>query len=270
VRWPKFLRRNSAAPTGPLVVSFTGGMGAQIISAAIYFAKRQAGELVYADLSYFDAPESVATVGKPGDCSHWAWQLAPFGLTPESFEVAPQSALAQANMLHDGPRKMELGLQALAQSMVQQRFTLDDGVEDMLPASFSDGYLCIHIRRGDYVNVASHLVQDGDFVRIAGQFSGLTSHVVVLSDSPISSALRASISMHYQESVFLDNTDAFTAHRIMRNARILVCSNSQFSLIAAALNSKALVIIPKKWFEGDDSQIENSLNSKCDFQIFLQ
>lgn len=265
MRWPKFLRR-SVAKTGPLVVSFSGGMGAQIISAGIYFSKRQAGEPVYADLSYFDAPESVATVGKPGDCSHWAWQLGSFGLLPEAFEVVPQTLRSQAFILHDGPQKMELGLEALAQPLVQQHFALP-GAVDILPPAFAHGYLCIHIRRGDYVNVASHLVPDAEFVRIAAKFSGLTQHVAVLSDSPIPAALQASVSADYQGAVFLDRTDAFTAHRIMRGARILVCSNSQFSLIAAMLNAKALVVIPRQWFDGNDRAIEAPLHARCTFQI---
>jgi hypothetical protein len=265
MRWPKFLRRfNTKA--GPLVVSFSGGMGAQIISAGIYFSKRQAGETVYADLSYFEVPESVATVGTPGDCSHWGWQLAPFGLLPEAFEVAPQALLARAHVLHDGPHKMELGLDALAQPLVQRHFALPDA-GDILPPAFLDGYLCIHIRRGDYVNVASHLVPDAEFVRIAAKFSGLTQHVAVLSDSPIPAALQASVSAVYQGAVFLDRTDAFTAHRIMRGARILVCSNSQFSLIAAMLNAKALVVIPRQWFDGNDRAIEAPLHARCTFQI---
>jgi hypothetical protein len=265
MRWPKFLRR-SVAKNGPLVVSFSGGMGAQIISAGIYFSKRLAGEAVYADLSYFDAPESVATVGRPGDCSHWAWQLSPFGLQLDAFEVAPQARIVQANVLHDGPRKLELGLEALTQPQVQQYFSLPN-IGDILPDAFSGGYLCIHIRRGDYVNVASHMLPDEDFVRIAAKFAGLTRHVAVLSDSPISPSLRASISGFYEGSVFLDNTDAFTAHCIMRGARILVCSNSQFSLIAALLNAKALVVIPRQWFDGNDRSIEAPLHARCTFQI---
>jgi hypothetical protein len=267
MRWPKFLRRAPAAPTGPLVVTFSGGMGAQIISAGIYFAKRQAGEPVYADLSYFDRPERVATVGQPGDCSQWAWQLAPFDLLPEAFEMAPPGVLAQALVLHDGPRKMQLGLEALSQPAVQQHFALPVGDPEGLPAAFEDGYLCIHIRRGDYVNVASHLVPEAEFVRIAAKFAGLTPHVAVLSDSPISPDLRTAIAAYYQRAAFLDNTDAFTAHRIMRGARILVCSNSQFSLIAAMLNSKALVAIPRQWFDGDERAIEAPLHARCTFQI---
>jgi hypothetical protein len=59
-------------------VTFTGGMGAQMISAAIYLSMKNDGLPVYADLSYFDKPESVAAAGKPGDCSHWSWQLDTF------------------------------------------------------------------------------------------------------------------------------------------------------------------------------------------------
>jgi hypothetical protein len=242
-------------------------MGAQIISAGIYFMKRQAGEQVYADLSYFDNPERVASADTPGDCSHWGWQLTPFGLHPEAFEAAPQGSLALANVLHDGPRKMELGLEALAQPLVRQHFALPDGDAGVLPLAYANGYLCIHIRRGDYVNVASHLVSDEEFVRIASRFEGFTPHVVVLSDSPISPALRVSVAAHYRDAVFLDNTDVFTAHRVMRGARILVCSNSQFSLIAAMLNTRALVVIPRQWFDGNDRAIEAPLHARCAFQV---
>jgi len=51
----------------PTIVTFTGGMGAQIISAAIYFSMKNSGRPVYAVLSYFDRPESIAVVGKTGD-----------------------------------------------------------------------------------------------------------------------------------------------------------------------------------------------------------
>ena len=53
----------------------------------------------------------------------------------------------------------------------------------------------------------------------------------------------------------------------MRSARILICSNSQFSLIAAALNPEALVLIPKHWFGDGDRHIEAPIHSRCLFEI---
>jgi hypothetical protein len=53
----------------------------------------------------------------------------------------------------------------------------------------------------------------------------------------------------------------------MRNARILICSNSTFSLTAATLNPSALVIIPKRWFAEKDHAIEAPIHALCTFQI---
>ena len=266
----KWFQRLSGPKNRPTVITFSGGMGAQIISAAIYYSKRRAGEVVYADLSYFDSPEHVATVGNPGDCSHWAWQLGYFGLERESFEAPPEAVRRVANLVTDGPDKLQWGLAALAEPEVQEVFTISDDLPVTLPASFANGYLCVHIRRGDYVNVASHLISDDEFIRQAAKFSGLINTVVVLSDSPISSTVQLAMSTHFGAVVCLDNVDAFTAHRIMRKARVFICSNSQFSLIAAMLNRSALVLIPKQWFSGDDRVIEQPLQSMCSFQIMAQ
>ncbi len=263
----KLAWRQPAQKNRPTVVTFTGGMGAQMISAAIYFSFKSSGQPVFADLSYFDKPESVALAGNPGDCSHWSWQLDTFGLTPATFEPSPGLTKRNSNILHDGPQKLELGLKALAQPEIQKYFVIPAGVEDVLPQEFSKGFLCIHVRRGDYVNVASHLVADDEFINLAGKFSGLVGSVVVISDSPIGTDFRNEVSSRFKNASFLDNTDAFTAHRIMRNARILVCSNSQFSLIAAALNSQALVLIPKQWFGENERHIEAPIHSRSSFQV---
>ncbi|MBK1681982.1 alpha-1,2-fucosyltransferase [Rhodoferax fermentans] len=261
----KWFKSNSK--NQPTVITFSGGMGAQIISAAIYFSKKRAGELVYADLSYFETPEHVATAGNPGDCSHWSWQLGPFGLEYQSFETATEAVRRVAKVVVDGPEKMQWGLAALAEPEAQDVFRIADNLPDALPVSVVGGYLCVHIRRGDYVNVASHLISDDAFIEQAAKFSGLLNAVVVLSDSPISSKVKQAMSTYFNITVYLDNADAFTAHRIMRNARVFICSNSQFSLIAAMLNRSALVLIPKQWFSGEDRVIERSIQSLCSFQL---
>jgi len=129
------------------------------------------------------------------------------------------------------------------------------------------GSLCIHVRRGDYVNVASHLVADCEFIGLAGKFTGLVGHLAVVSDSPIDKPFRQAASSGYEQAVFMDNIDAFTSHRIMRNARILICFNSQFNLIAALINPQALAVLPKHWFGENDRAIEAPIHEACGFQI---
>ena len=108
---------------------------------------------------------------------------------------------------------------------------------------------------------------DDEFVQIAAKFSRLIPNVAVLSDSPIDPALKVAVSAMYKGATFLDKTEAYQAHRVMRGSRILVCSNSQFSLIAAMLNPAALIVIPRQWFDGHDRAIEAPLHARCTFQI---
>jgi hypothetical protein len=262
-----FFRRSSIKKNRPTVVVFAGGMGTQIISAAVYFSIKHAGHPVFADVSYFRVPEKLAVAGNAGQLTHWGWQLDPFGLPREAFETRDGLTERNAEMLFDGPRKVELSLEAIARPEIQSLFKIPVGVDDILPAGFSDRFLCMHVRRGDYVNVASHLIADGEFVRLAGKFAGLARHVVVISDSPIDSDFQSAVSQLFKEVLFLDDIDAFAAHRIMRNASILICSNSTFSLTAAVLNSRALAIVPKQWAGGDDRQVEAAIRSRCSFQI---
>jgi hypothetical protein len=268
VKLLKIFRFNARINHDVTVVTFTGGMGAQIISAAIYFSFKKAGRKVYADLSYFEKSERVAVVGNAGECSHWAWQLDRFGLWPASFEVTPSTlSIKKINLLEDGARKLELGLQALAEPEVQRLLQIPASIHDVLPDGFGTDYLCIHIRRGDYVNVASHLVSDDEFIKISKKFSGLVNNLIVLSDSKISSEFRLAVTSSFKNVAFLDKTDPYTAHCVMRHAKILICSNSQFSLIAAILNSNALVIIPKTWFGKDQSHLAIPINALCKFSI---
>ncbi len=262
-----FFRRGSIRKYGPTVVVFAGGMGTQIISAAVYFSIKHAGRPVFADVSYFRVPQRLAVAGNVGQLTHWGWQLDPFGLPREAFATKEGLTERNAEMLYDGPRKVELSLEALAQPEIQSLFKIPVGVNDVLPAGFPDRFLCMHVRRGDYVNVASHLIADGEFVRLAGKFADLADYVAVLSDSPIESDFRNAVSPLFKKVLFLDAIDSFAAHRIMRRASILICSNSTFSLTAALLNSSALAIVPKQWQGSGDRQLEAAIHARCSFQI---
>ena len=52
----------------------------------------------------------------------------------------------------------------------------------------------------------------------------------------------------------------------MRNAEILICSNSQFSLAAGALNKSGLVLVPKNW--GNADGIAETVSLYGNFQTF--
>lgn len=253
----------------PVVITFTGGMGAQVISAAIYFFLKNEGREVYADLSYFEKSVHVAVEGNIGDVAHWGWQLQPFGLFLESFQRLPNIGRRKYKVIRDGEEKLVLGIKALGMASIQKYFIDEKSLEDILPPEFIPNYLCVHVRRGDYVNVASYLVNDNMFIELANKIAGLVSCVVIVSDSVINDSFRREICNVYQKAIFLDGVNAFAAHRIMRNARVLICSNSQFSLTAALLNKRALVFLPKKWVSKKYQKLEVPINDLCGFQTLV-
>jgi hypothetical protein len=266
--WFSRKRKRVASASEAHVISFTGGMGAQILSAAIYFDRMGQGLPTAADLSYFDKAPHLAQAGQPGDCSHWNWQLDALGLSVKDFQSASAQGLSRQNAywVDDGAYKLELALGALSKSAVQQRFPMR--ADSCIPAVVKamPAFLCIHVRRGDYVNVASHLVSDAEFDAVARRFAGLLQAVVVLSDSPIPDALKQGLQRSFPQCAFLDDVAAYTAHCIMRQSRVLLCSNSQFSLISALLNPDALVLMPKQWFGEGQRELEQPIHALSRFQ----
>lgn len=261
-------RRKPFDPSsGPTIVVFAGGMGTQIIQAAAYFWLKQAGYQVSADLSYFDVEARMSQVGEKGRATHWFWQLDQYGLTRDSFEPASAEGKAKAFMLRDGPEMMQLGLRALAETRIQERFRPRDPGALQRPAVADQPFLCIHVRRGDYVNVASHLVSDEEFLQLGQKFSGLVGHAVLLSDSPFEADFKQKMGQLFKSVSYLDQLDPYSSHWLMRQARILVCSNSTYSLTAALLNPKALVVMPKRWFGPNDQAIEVPIQELCSFQV---
>jgi hypothetical protein len=264
---PKIFRRSRDKSHLPTVVVFAGGMGTQIIQAAVYFSLKEAGKQVFADLSYFRTEARMAEVGKIGQLTHWFWQLDQFGLTQASFEQARDLNRGNADMLADGQRMLDVGLAALQHPSIRARFKNSADVSAAIPDEFLAKFLCIHIRRGDYVNVASHLISDEEFSQLICKFSGLLDHAVILSDSPIPQDLREVVTRKFKSALFLDNIDPYISHQIMRSARVLICSNSTFSLTAALLNPDALVVVPRRWYGEKDRGIEAPIHSRCSFQI---
>jgi hypothetical protein len=261
-----------------LIISFTGGMGAQILSAAILFHLKSKGYSVKADLDYFKKDLHVATIGNKGEISHWDWQLDDYGLTLDVIKKLGHHAEckeADIYYLPDGHLKMRLAMQALNFVEVKEQFKMPQ--IDKLSTSCQEvqslyanqeSYICIHIRRGDYVNTASHIVSDGEFVQLAAKFKHLVDSVVIVSDSLLGDNFKDQLRLQFRQVVFLDGSSVnpFVTHCVMRNSNILVCSNSQYSLTAGALND-GLVIIPKLWLGAGHEKLKAEIEKLYDFAV---
>ncbi len=251
-----------------VVVTFTGGMGAQILSASIYFYLKRSGREVYADFSYFKDEFYLASTGIQGDVSHWDWQLSPFGMEISSFNTLHSKHKPKSIVLRDGPIKAKLALEALNLEEIKSLFRKDVDKKTKASLNISGEYIFIHVRRGDYLNVATHLISNQSFIKIADKFSKLIPNLIIASDSLLDSNFLEAFS-GYKNVTVLEGTDAFNVHVIMQNASVLVCSNSQFSLTAGLLNNNGLVLLPKLWFGNNKKLYELviPIDDFCDFQL---
>ena len=237
----------------PVIVSFTGGMGAQIISAAIYFDLQNQGYDVFADFRYFE--EKPSTQPK---YSLWDWQLACFGLNEEHFKryKIQDFKLIIAMYIKDGAVKAKLSSEAMRKSDILNIFrNYTHSFQYRLTELFSSDprlsgpYVCVHVRRGDYLNVASYLVPEELFLNMLHRVRRLASTLVVISDSPLSENFKKITKRNYDSTIFYDSgsLDFALSHYVMTSAQILICSNSQFSWTAGKL-ARGLVLIPRRWF----------------------
>lgn len=260
-------------PDPEVVITFTGGLGAQLFSAAIYFYLKGQGRAVFADLDYFKRPGKTATVGNKGEISYWNYELGEYGLPLEGFLTKQFEKTffkrKKPRVIADGADKLELAIEALRCSEIKKAFPIKPSViNECRKISGGNDYLCIHIRRGDYVNVASHLVEDMDFVNLARSISNFVPSVIVISDSEVPDNVKESLSELFPHNSFVIGGNLHIAHALMRQAKYLICSNSQFSLSAALLNEVGQqVFVPTKWFGDADSNIQLPVNALCHFQI---
>ena len=246
------------------IITFSGGMGAQLFSAAAYFYLEQAGEPVAADLRYFDRPEHIATPGNKGEISHWGWDLDHYGLPKGSFRTATSGQL-----IPDSAEKIRLAMQGFNVPEVVARFSVAAAVQAQREQMFgTESYACLHVRRGDYLNVATYVVDDAALCRAVAKVSRLVKHLLVVSDSPLSPGMAATLQKLPLNAVVAVGGLPLMVHGLMRLSDVLVCSNSQFSLSAAVMrDSHSLTLYPAR-HEADPASYSNAfLNSIREFQV---
>jgi len=253
-------------------VTFTGGLGAQILSLGIVLSAVNQGDAVGADLRYFDTPPLSAKGQRP---AHWGWALGGIGWSREDVMnlAAPRSAKSSKPLLQDGRMKFQLAMEALQRPEIQKEFPTRavSTILRELSVSILDEsrpYVAFHIRRGDYINVGAALVDLADYVLQARVFSKIFTTAFFLSDSEFPKTFVEQVSHLFTEPLFLSGLDADPCliHHLLRNAAVHVGSNGQFSLTAGLL-SEQLFLTPARWFGPAESPIDDYFRANSTFTL---
>ena len=246
----------------PIGILFQGGLGAQIISASIYIYLRNQGYKIYADFSYFNNDKYLASFGD-GRVSQWVYRLDGYDLPLIAFDNIKTCTDGKPTLIPDGVLKAKLFRKAISDPEVKKFFPLSKCYEILNEVNFFQlnllephSYVCMHVRRGDYLNSAVHcIVPESSFSAMAEKFVKAYSTVIITSDSKLSLNFKSEIEKKFSKVIIFDDMsmDELLTHSIMRLAAILICSNSQFSMTAGAL-SDGLAFIPTRLFEGTHQQ----------------
>ncbi|MET3133344.1 hypothetical protein AAKU55_003634 [Oxalobacteraceae bacterium GrIS 1.11] len=247
-------------------LTFTGGLGAQILSAAGYFYHQYIGQEVFAITGYFDTAQRIAEPGNIGQVTHWGWDLDIYGLARASFRAAP--ATAAVRVIPDGSEKGMFAKKGLSVPAIRAKFPIDQQSQEFIRTMFhGEAFACIHIRRGDYINVASYMIKDEAFFRIMKRISRLVPNILICSDTPISNELLLMLQESKLNIKTVHGGPAYVSHGIMRLSSILVCANSQFSFSAAALRDDDQLTFIHGQHDGDvNSEYNRDLRAMNEFQ----
>jgi len=247
------------------LVYIEGGLGSQILGV-ISFWERQAkyGFLkTKCDLSYFRSVERKKL---------WNWELNHYGIDLNDFKKFESTSRwnflkLKADFLSEA--EMDAGYWTQARSKYLNRFEINHKVLENLKSTIEplqklSSYGAVHIRRGDYLQVASKVISFKEYVEILTSLKNLIpKNLLIVSDTHLQEQEKTLLIDLFRGShnlVFLDDPqlNLYLIHCILREADVLVTSNSTFSFSAALLGkSGQLAFSPVTFHSGPNAEKYN-------------
>jgi hypothetical protein len=242
-------------------VVFEGGLGSQILPFLETIWLKHIGQPFAVNLSYFDVNEKIL-MGK-GGADHWSFRLDRYGYSLTSLQ--------KFGIDNDSQQEIRIERNFDLWTSDFWQFSRRFGPE-LLPVN-QDAYLAfksslglntksrysvVHVRRGDYLRVASRIVSDQEWLRaLRMMISQVEEFLVISSDSKLPMQTKNQVtelaSLSRVEVVFLEggHFDECDLHDLMREADVLIASNSTFSFTAAILGKQGMKSLVPNIFYGD-------------------
>ena len=242
-----------------------GGLGSQILGVISFYNKQDRfGEnQAKCDLSYFNYSNRPDL---------WEWNLHNYKINIE--DLRRHESHSRFNLIK-GKKDFLTESEASqaywqsSRSKYLSRFAFDEKdlqkfLDKVTDVSKTESYGAVHIRRGDYLQVATKVIDLDQYTQFLPTIRGaLPNLLYIITDSPLTfedkRQLENAIGMDHA-TVFLDGPehDPFSLHCLMRSADLLVTSNSTFSFSAGLLGKKGQVVFsPLEFHAGKGSEKYN-------------
>lgn len=260
------------------IVPFCGGLGAQIFGSVVveHLRGEEGRHNVLGDTSYFLQTPKPAKRGESINIR--AWELDYYGIPITRYNDSnPRDASwlerklgkHARRRLEDGSLERFRVLREALKKDWSDAFPIHAAHERESRKLLEEGILptaVVHLRRGDYLNVATHLVSDSDVFPLLKKLTRVgIRRFLFASDDPVPLDFFKERVPGVSAWGEIPSEDKFLAHAVMRHADCLVISNSQFSLSAAMLNGQGLVFMPRVWFGDGHAELYSEIHQYCDW-----
>lgn len=244
------------------VVWIEGGLGSQLLAMMMFLTRRHIDAGTQADVSYFKD-----SISQPFDDANGLtrrpWELHRYGFELHEFPMSQHRCRIRLSA-SDQARVDQRFVSTMLQKDWSLTFPIVDSTAqalEVLGLKSDEQFACIHIRRGDYLRVASRVISIEETLRLSRSLNALLPEkVVFLSDDPFmaSEAQTASEAMKDKQVMFLTDFDQHASHGLMRMASVLVTSNSTFSWSAGVLSRhRGSVVVSPQHFHGPGNDDTN-------------
>ena len=247
------------------LVHIEGGLGSQILGVIAFWERQERYGIAKArcDLSYFRSPSR-------GDL--WNWELDRYQISLKDLQTYESVSIKNIFKLKsDFLSELEINSNYWIQVRKKyfDRFHFDfkpinDFKGKLVEFEEIHSYGAVHIRRGDYLKVASKVIDFAEYLNLLLAIRELLpKDLLIVSDSPLHEKEKEKLGHFFSNThnlIFLDNPqlDPFLIHCILRGADILVTSNSTFSFSAALLGkSGQRAFSPVNFHSGNDAERYN-------------
>ena len=257
---------------GNPIVIIDGGLGSQILGwikyqTAVEFGKaKNPKERTHLDLEYYLNPP-------PGqkNLSYFEWELGEYGIELQNLKSNKRPLLF--NFSYNEQARNELYLyESMKLTSWVEYFPLTLSYFKIAEKmQLNEDYCAIHLRRGDYLQVAARIVGVDEVCSILNRMkSVLPKLILVISDSQVTEDDLRKFKEILTENVIkvIVGGDIHAAHGILRQAKILIASNSAFSLSAAlTMTNNGLVIAPRNFHGPKNTGINNAYHSLSSWNV---
>lgn len=236
------------------VVFIEGGLGSQLMGTFEYLSRIELDKdkKTLANLDYF---ENEKTYRRSGN-SFWPWSLWRYDIDPIFFEKYSQ----ESNFLKH--RKNRINTWATPdhweyiKSELPKKFIVDElRVTKVLEEhGATKDYSVLHVRRGDYLKVASRIMEHEENIKLLKQIMPmLKGKIFVVSDESFTNEIKnLYTNCTEMQVIFLDpqSEPDYVIHDLMRMSSVLITSNSTFSFTAGILAKPETRVFTPNFFYG--------------------